>query len=1140
MRPPRRLHASQFLAAALIALAGLAGVAILDGAGGGSVAYADHNYEKGTSPGPLESAAARAVPLIPNATPLDITVNAVDVPEYCREGGRLGQIIQPYFADPTAPGFDRATCLGALEDGLHRSFSLQVQAGGTYLIWQEIMYASDFVGLQLGTLQVQPQIDQELHYFSTGSRNTESFERYGWDDHDHSEGRRHFEDTGELAKWGFDPARHEDLRLPEGARGQIWVIVADDVDRTWIIDVEAHVVPVRILERYGQTARADEPGITSMRFRVWVQRLDTVKDDLTVEERFDYPPADELTLERGATVFREFIVREADGGALASGVTVNLNPAGSCENPEPGRLRCSIPTADLTPGVREFRFGPAKHGDHSEETGGWPGFAFTLQERDIVTKAQVTLETGGKVDLVVFLQGAVENAFSIEFHAGDALTLESAQAVSFGVGATVGVGGGIKLGPVSPRAKAEIEGSFDIKAYQTRAVHLPDTRQDFQRLALGSFMAESLFKSTPILSPILLFLGDELKLAYRPYVSADEIGVTGSRTASGLLGVFTANRGGLAPFTYGIGGTANQVVSVGWQVDRGSNEQKIVFRATLGGSAVFRPNVWDTHFAGESIDFSGTGSVAITVAFAFRGSPSINALKSVTFTLSAGTTSGERVTGDQVQIVFDGLGLKQAGDTLLQGLTEMFDSASPTRFDLATLEQVFTTALRFVEADLTVTKTRGTGFSPSLAAGGDVQLGAKVAIEASSGAEWLLTVTETTQTWRLAKDESGVLALFQISDQPFEETDASEQQFTTIVTNMLGEAIEQLISGTTIGDWILEQFVAGEEVVLTTSSDRTETAELTLEGIEQTIADSVGQTLDEIELAIRLLAPQFLPDFIIPGSSQLLPDARGAANVSLNSQQADLLPFFASEFVQIIPLDVTIDPPARLDLSYLASPEDPQALQLFRFGDHGVWEALPTTIDEQRRVATAEVSRFGTFVVGIDLTPPEIVVIETPAGFTAVTADSGSGVDAASVALTVDGEAVAATYDPVLGIVRPEEPIADGATVVVTVADTAGNVATLEAIVEALPIEDTSLTVDLTLPPVVLPAAAEETATTTPAPGVAVDSTPTPSVIFAPGDDASSGGGSLTIILVLIVLAAAGGGGFYAYRRWGALLRPGD
>ena len=615
--------------------------------------------------------------------------------------------------------------------------------------------------------------------------------------------------------------------------------------------------------------------------------------------------------------------------------------------------------------------------------------------------------------------------------------------------------------------------------------------------------------------------------------------MTGSLTISGVLGVFTANRGGLAPFTYGLGATANQVVSAGWQLDRTANDHKIVFRASLGGSAVFRPAIWPTHFAGEPIDFSGTGSLALTVAFAFRGSPEVDALKSVTFTLSADTTSGERVTADQVRIVFDGLALRQAGGTLLLGLRELLDPTRTVAFTPEIITQLFATALRLVEADVTVTKTRGTGFAPSLAAGGDVQLGAKVGIEASSTAEWLLTVTETTQTWRLGKDESGVLALFQISDFPFEETDASEQTFTTIVTNMLGEAITELLSGTIIGDWILEQFTAGEEVVVATSSDRTETAELTLEGIEHTIADSVGETLDEIELAIRLLAPQFLPDFIIPGSSQLLPDARGPANVALNSQQAAPLPFFASEFVQIIPLDVTIDPAGRLALSYLASPEDPQALQLFRFGDHGVWEALPTTIDEQRRVATAEVSRFGTFVVGIDLTPPEIVVIETPAGFTAVTADSGSGVDAASVALTVDGEAVAATYDPVLGIVRPDEPIADGAIVVVTVADTAGNVASLEVVVEALPIEDTSLSVDLTPAPVEEASGVTEgTPTATPAPGSAVDSTPMP-----PDDasslDASSGGSSLTIILVLIALAAAGGGGFYAYRRWGAQLRPG-
>lgn len=310
------------------------------------------------------------------------------------------------------------------------------------------------------------------------------------------------DDPSVLVRWGYDPARHPDLRSDEALRRWAYVFTAD-ADRTWFIEVDPWLLPYYA----GPPDARDISGWGPDRYRIWIQRLDPVQDDLLVEERFDYPRADQLTVERGATVYREFIVREADGQAFATDVTASLNPAGTCENPEPGRLRCSIPTADLTPGVREFRFGSATHGDHSEATAGWPRFSFTLQERDIATKAQVTLEASAKAQIVKFLQGAVEDSLSIEFHPSDAITLESGQAVSFGGGTSAGVGAGVKLGFISPRARAELEGSLDVRAYETLAIGLPDPGEEAQQVALASFLANSVITYVPILEPILTVVG---------------------------------------------------------------------------------------------------------------------------------------------------------------------------------------------------------------------------------------------------------------------------------------------------------------------------------------------------------------------------------------------------------------------------------------------------------------------------------------------------------------------------------------------------------------------------------------------------------------------------------------------------------
>ena len=131
---------------------------------------------------------------------------------------------------------------------------------------------------------------------------------------------------------------------------------------------------------------------------------------------------------------------------------------------------------------------------------------------------------------------------------------------------------------------------------------------------------------------------------------------------------------------------------------------------------------------------------------------------------------------------------------------------------------------------------------------------------------------------------------------------------------------------------------------VSTSSDRTETAEFTLDGVERTIVNEVGQTLNQIELAIRIWASVALPDFVVPGSSRSIGGVPLAIKITPRLNQQASEPFFASEFVDVAPVGVTVDPPARLVVSYLASLDDPQALRLYRYGEDGAWHPMPTTI----------------------------------------------------------------------------------------------------------------------------------------------------------------------------------------------------
>ena len=1056
-----------------------------------SVPRAQANH-RGGDDGPIVT----TIPLVVDSEPTEARVQEPDVPSDC-------WTIQEF-------PYTRDAALNRVEEcvdpwvSVHKTFTFQVEAGGTYILWYELLNPGMPAQYSPPSTEVFVESRGELMWLSFQAPLVDVL--YGVYGGGH--GRGSVEDLGVLARWGWDDDVHIDYRSPEdeirnGQRTAYAFTAAED--GLWRFTANGH--------------NPLPPGTydAGNNLRVWVQRLaGAPTDDLEVDEWFDYPPAGELAVERGATVYREFLVRERATGELATNVSVTLSPEGSCSALDPGRLQCVIETSDLTIDSNIFKFVSATHGDHSESTKDWPEFGFTVVERDIVTKAQMTLDASAKGQFVASLYFAGETGLSIEFHENGALTLEASEAVALGVGTDVGVGGGIKAGWVSPRAKAEIGAEVEVKGFETVAIDISDPDDPDQRRAVGAFVADKVLALDGMLASesisylIELLREDAVRPHFQRYISTDEIGVAGTAKLSGVIGAFTANRPGLGIFNYGLGAGASGSISGSWAYNRKTDEHAVVLRFSASGSSVFGPTIFPTYFEGERIDFSATGSLAVEVNFGFKGFPSANTLETVTFTTSGGTTWREQVSSGSVSITFDADDLAQAGSEIIDPLAIMLHPASTVPFTVADMEAILEYALSDVEGKLVVKQTRGTGFRPAVALGAKLLAGLGIGGEVEVGGEWLLTVTEQIEDWRLLEDNDGERALVRLSSFSFEETEASESSISTIVGDIIGEAVTDSLAGTTVGDWVLEQWESIREVVVGAPSDRSETAEVRIDSQPRTVLDALDREVTALEIGVRIWFSLVLPDWVVPGGSLRGPPAQAGATSE----------FFASEFLDVGPFGVTVDPPVQVRLSYLSDIADPQALILYRHIGDGVWEPLPTEIDASVRVATAPVSEFGTFVVGLDDMPPAIVPVQTQAGFTAYVADAGSGIDAASLELRVEGATIDATYDQFTGLVSPTQPVADGATISIVVSDTSGNKATHESEVSELPVDDN------------LQAAAS---TGDGSPQV----TATPLVLSSSGnssgdDEPGGGGSSLPIIIVIVLLVVAGGGGgaaYYAMRR---------
>lgn len=1054
---------------------------------------------------------ARAIQLVVDAEPTLARVYEPNVPEDC-------WTIQEFPYTRDAFFERREECVDPWVS-THQMFTFEVEAGGTYVVWNELLAP----GMQAQFIPPTKEVFVE----SAGENRWLGFQSPLVDVENqtigHLPSNRWVEDISVLERWGWDSETYIDYRTPteEGVRNRLAYVFTAKEDGNWRISAEGtNPLPPGSYDQEGDN------------IRVWVQRLDGVSAESTVFvfERFEYPPVNELLIEHGATVFRDFELIDRDTNEPSTNVSVTLSPTGTCSSLDPGHMRCTIETSQVPQGPLQFRFTSATHNGDPESTADWPSFGFTTVPRDIKTRAEMTLDAKAKGQIVggIFVTG--ESGLGIDFHENGSLTLDGGEAVALGVASDVGFGGGLKLGWITPRAKGEIEFEGDVKAFESVAIDIADPGDFDQQVAMSAFVFDRLVSlgtiatSTPVDVIADTFREDVLQQQFKPYIAADEVGVAASANLTGKLGSWTGNRPGLGALNMGMGGTAGGSISASWKLDSKTGDHAIVVQVSASGSALFDPTLWPLYFEGQEVNYSILAGANVEVTFAFDGNPiESGRLKSVTVEVKGGTTWEERIDSGSVSITFDGDQLSRTSDFLIRSLSDLSNPASSTEFSAELLSEMFAVAFEDVDGELVVKRSRGTRFRPTFELGAELLAGVGVSGEVEVGGDWRLVVTQKTQDWRLLEDSDGKRGLVQIAEFPFENTIASENQASDIATPFIAQALGTVLVSPEFGSWVREEWEAGQDLTIDASSEQTETALLDFSGDDTTVTDRLTGEVAALEIAVRTWFNVLLPEWVVPGGHLNTPATGQNLPVSLssNDSQQSLPPsFFASEFMEIAPAGITVDPPVQIKLSYLSDPVDPQQLRMYRYAGNGKWEPLPTEIDGDARVATAQISEFGTFVVGLDTTPPEIIPVQTTTGFSAVVGDLGSGIDSDSISLTVDGNSVQTAYDAATSTISTLEPIEDGAEIVLIVSDAAGNEASYEGVITSLPDDEDSGSGSSSNGN----ASAQPTSTPPSSPGGDGES---------PDEEGSGGGVSpvVIILIVLLLLALAGGGALYFMRK---------
>ena len=765
------------------------------------------------------------------------------------------------------------------------------------------------------------------------------------------------------------------------------------------------------------TEIAVPPGQAGSEYRIWVEW--TNPPPVIVRERFVYPEK----AEQGAILFREFSVFKTEDGSPASGVVAGLTPAGSCQTPEPGRLSCDIPSDGLALGVHEFSFETAVVNGELASVTGWPRFDVELVERPVKMRVEFSGDATIKAAIGATLSATGKGGLALELLETGDFIVEASTSRAFGVGLSGGFGGSVEFGPIEPRAGVRGAVGGDLRIYEKAAIQLRDLNDPAQLRALAAFLLVSAPRQTsnPIIDTALdyaldFFLGDSFQF----YLVRSENGAAITGRLSGYLGLFTQQRSTFDPFAYGLGAEGAVSASVGLEVDELTGDTHVIFRGVPEVGGVFDlptlQAIFETFFEEEDFlpEVAGRAIGGVVARLTFQGGLGPSSLTKLTFQLQPTIVVNQKITTVTVTAAFEGDNLRQAFRTVAPTL---FTQPTLNPFTIAQTVATLTRAISQLEGTVTATELHGVGIASAFGLGLELNVGVTIRGAIELGAAARLTSSMKTHEWMIRQGR-----LVPVSLQPFEDPLADERRMLDAVGLALQLALDSFEA---------EVGSVAFDAALTAATLVGRFTEATIEAYEATATflDAAGEALGStIEATAHVAGSTTLGRLW----SLILSDLRQA--------QASLDPFPVSEFVQIDPVGVSVDPPLPMTIGYLdAFVGDPQQLRIYRRNDDKSWSALLSTVDADAHTVSTAISRFGVFVVGFDNTPPVITLSSQAEEIRAVLTDAGSGVDPASVALLADGVAIAASFDPVLGIVVSTEPVAAGAVVEIVAADGAGN-----------------------------------------------------------------------------------------------------
>lgn len=614
-----------------------------------------------------------------------------------------------------------------------------------------------------------------------------------------------------------------------------------------------------------------------------------------------------------------------------------------------------------------------------------------------------------------------------------AFVVEASTSTAISAAVAGGLGGGFDFGPVEPRAGARFKIGGELKQSEKAAIRLTDISNPQQARALAAFLliaspplipsgpGGSLAMADALLDQALEGFFD-LEAAYRPFLVTSESGVTWTGTASGFLGALTAQRPGLDPFSYGIGGEGAASVGVGVEFDELTGAVHVVFRGTARVGGVLDSTSLDGVFGGltaveeflaDITDVAANAALSVSAKFSFQDTISVGSLTKITFELQPQTTLNQAIETTTISVVFEGENLR---DVFLQNAPDFFLQVATNPFGIVRMATILTTAVLQLEASVTVTELRGDGVSSAFGFGVQVDVGGRIDVGAQLGATVRLTSAMKTKQWLIQQ-----ATFVRVSDFPFADPLADEKRFIAAVDSALQYVFDSLGAQITT---VLTSAGSAAQVIV----GRLTEATLGVAESGATFTDAFGNVLGSTVDATVNVVGTTLNTFL------------GLDPSAFRPAQAGSIAFAVSEFFEITPAGITVDPPLPLTISYPAAFDgDPQRLRIFQRNADGSWASLASSVDLDAGTVSTAISAFGVFVVGLDTTPPVITLLSEADELQALLSDVGSGIDGGTAVLLIDGVPASTTFDPVSGVLSHTAPIAASAFAEVVVSDGADN-----------------------------------------------------------------------------------------------------